>query len=63
MSDRSRQIAGLPLKQPSSHFNRARPTNPFIEFKMEEIEQSIPERFEQIVQLYPDRLAVKTKDH
>jgi amino acid adenylation domain-containing protein len=37
-------------------------TGTFIEFKREEIEQSIPERFEKIARLYPDRLAVKVKD-
>jgi amino acid adenylation domain-containing protein len=35
---------------------------PFIEFKPEEIEQSIPERFEKIVQQYPDKIAIKGKD-
>ncbi|MFC1713975.1 amino acid adenylation domain-containing protein [Candidatus Poribacteria bacterium] len=38
------------------------PTGEFIEFKREEIEQSIPERFEQQVRMYPDRLAVKERD-
>ena len=32
-----------------------------MEFKKEEIEQSIPDRFEQMARLYPDRLAVTTK--
>ncbi|MFQ5853749.1 MAG: AMP-binding protein, partial [Candidatus Binatia bacterium] len=39
------------------------PSGTFIEFKKEEIEQSIPDRFEQMVRMYPDRLAVKTRDH
>lgn len=34
----------------------------FPEFEKENIEESIPERFEKIVRLYPDRLAVKDKD-
>jgi amino acid adenylation domain-containing protein len=34
-----------------------------VEFKKEEIEQSIPQRFEKIVHQYPDRPAVKTKKH
>ena len=42
---------------------RVGPTNPFVEFKKEEIEQSIPDRFEQMVSRYADRLAVKTKNH
>ncbi|MFQ5852527.1 MAG: amino acid adenylation domain-containing protein [Candidatus Binatia bacterium] len=37
------------------------PSGTFVEFKKEEIEQSIPDRFEQMVQTYPNRLAVKTK--
>jgi amino acid adenylation domain-containing protein len=39
------------------------PTNPFIEFRREEIEQSIADRFARQVELYPDRLAVKSKNH
>src|SRR6266498_4090409 len=39
------------------------PTNPFITFNKEEIEQSIPDRFEQMVSLYPDRIAVRTRKH
>ena len=62
MHPHSRPLVNDSSQQPM-HGHRVHPTNPFIEFKKEEIEQSIPERFEQIVQLYPDRLAVKTKDH
>lgn len=39
------------------------PTGTFIEFKREEIEQSIPKRFEQQVRKHPDRVAVKTLTH
>src|SRR5439155_3996037 len=35
----------------------------FVEFQREEIEQSIPQRFEQQVQRYPDRIAVETRTH
>ena len=38
------------------------PTGMFVEFKNEAIEQSIPDRFERIVHLYPHRLAVKAGD-
>jgi amino acid adenylation domain-containing protein len=34
------------------------PTRAFVEFEKDEVEQSIPARFEKIVRLYPDRLAV-----
>ena len=40
-----------------------RPTNPFIPFEREEIEQSISQRFEEQVRTYPDRIAIKTKHH
>ena len=32
--------------------------NEFIEFRREEIEQSVPDRFERQVRLHPDRVAV-----
>jgi len=38
-----------------------RPTNPFVKFRKEDIEQSISDRFEQQAHKYPERLAVKTK--
>jgi amino acid adenylation domain-containing protein len=38
------------------------PSKAFEKFKNEDIDQSIPDRFEQQVQLYSDRLAVKTED-
>jgi amino acid adenylation domain-containing protein len=40
---------------------RVCPTNPFGPFNEDEIEQSIPARFEQQVHRYPDRLAIKTR--
>jgi len=42
---------------------RVAPTNSFIEFKKAEIEQSIPDRFEKIVCMYPERVAIKTENH
>ena len=39
------------------------PSGSFVEFKKEEVEQSIPSRFEQIVRRCGEQLAVKTKDH
>jgi amino acid adenylation domain-containing protein len=38
------------------------PTNSFLEFRKEEIEQSIPDRFEQQVAKYPGRIAIKTRN-
>ena len=41
---------------------RIHPTNAFIRFAKEETERSIPQRFEQQVRRYPDRLAVKRRN-
>jgi len=52
----------LPPEQLARRAKCFHPTGPFIEFKKEEIEQSILERFERIVRMYPDRIAVKAKN-
>ncbi|MFQ5853582.1 MAG: amino acid adenylation domain-containing protein, partial [Candidatus Binatia bacterium] len=49
--------------QLSTRTNLIRATNPFIEFKKEDIEQSIAQRFEDQVILFPHKIAVKTKNH
>ena len=59
MSEFTRQITNLPPEQRRIRAKCFHPTGTFVEFKKEEIEQSIPERFEKIVRLHPDRLAVK----
>ena len=41
----------------------AHPSGAFVRFPMAAIEQSISDRFEQQVERYPDRLAVKTRTH
>lgn len=51
----------LPFHQQSIRARCVHPSGTFIEFRKEEIEQSIPERFEQQVAKYPDRLAIKTQ--
>jgi non-ribosomal peptide synthetase component F len=44
--------------------DQSRPPDPSLHpFPKEEIEQSIPARFEQQVRRYPKRLAVKTRSH
>jgi amino acid adenylation domain-containing protein len=53
----------LPPEQEAIRAKCFHPTGTFVEFKREEIEQSIPERFEKIATQYPDRIAVKTEDH
>ncbi len=57
MSDLSSPPADLRWHEQSRW---VRPTNAFVKFKKEEIERSIPQRFEQRVKCQPDRLAVKT---
>jgi amino acid adenylation domain-containing protein len=42
--------------------NIVHPANPFVKFENQEIEQSIPTRFEQQVKKYPEKVAIKTKD-
>jgi amino acid adenylation domain-containing protein len=37
-----------------------RPSNPFVEFPFEDTRQTLPDRFEQMVRRYPDRLAIKS---
>jgi amino acid adenylation domain-containing protein len=58
------KLSGLPadLRHPEQ-VGRIHPTNAFIRFAKEETEQSIPQRFEQQASRYPDRLAVKTRNH
>src|SRR4028118_854717 len=57
-------LSGLPaeLRHPE-RVRRVHPTNVFSRFEKEDTEQSIPQRFEQQVSRYPDRLAVKTRSH
>ncbi|HEV7684731.1 MAG TPA: condensation domain-containing protein, partial [Pyrinomonadaceae bacterium] len=43
--------------------NLVQPGNEFIEFPKEEIEQSIADRFVQQVEKYPQRVAIKSKNH
>jgi len=62
MSDLTGNIADA-ARQQSIRARCFHPTGRFVEFKKEEIEQSISNRFEEQVRRYPDRLAVKTKNH
>jgi non-ribosomal peptide synthetase component F len=60
-SNMSGYISDFPSRQPPVYSGRVYPTNAFIEFLKEDIEQSIPNRFEQQVNRYPNRIAIKTK--
>src|SRR5229473_5595469 len=63
MSDRSKHILGLPPEQEAIRAKCFHATGTFVEFSKEEIEQSIPARFDKVVQTHPHRLAVKSKEH
>ena len=43
------------------HGNAVHPAYPYIRFELEEVEQSIADRFEQKLARFPDWLAVKTR--
>ena len=64
MTTMNGDLSGLPaeLHHPEE-VCQGHPTNAFIRFEEEETEQSIPQRFEQQVSRYPDRLAVKLRNH
>ena len=59
MSTPSRTTPGLPPEQEAIRAKCFHPNGTFIEFKKEDIEQSIPDRFEEQVRKYPDRIAIK----
>jgi len=50
----------LPPEQESIRAKCVHPTRQFIDFKKAEIEKSIPDRFEEQVDKYRSRLAIKT---
>src|SRR5262245_5421391 len=62
MSDNRRENSSLPPEQQAIRAKCFHPTGEFVEFRKEEIEQSIPERFEKIVTKYFDRVAIETND-
>ena len=61
--DRAKSELKIPADQQAVRAKCFHPTGTFVEFRSEEIEQSIPERFEKIVRKYPDRIAVKIRSH
>jgi amino acid adenylation domain-containing protein len=52
----------LPPEQQAIREKCFHPSGTFVEFPIEDVASSIPERFEKIVQLYPNRVAVKADD-
>jgi amino acid adenylation domain-containing protein len=65
VADPDKPISELKLHTEVDHQprNSARPTNAFTEFRREEIEQSIADRFAAQVEKYPKRVAIKSKQH
>jgi amino acid adenylation domain-containing protein len=59
VSDFSKHSFELPFEQQAIWAKGFHPTGGFVEFKKEDVEQSIPERFESIVRMHPDRITVK----
>lgn len=63
------RISSLPLlseaerNQLRAQRNRIAPANSFIEFKKDDIEQSISARFEKLVNVHPNQVAVKTRNY
>jgi amino acid adenylation domain-containing protein len=62
MSHTFERVANLPSEQQAVRAKCFHPTGTFVEFRREEIEQSIPDRFEQMVRKHGGWLAVKAKD-
>jgi len=59
MNEFLRADSKLPPEQLAIRAKCFHPSGRFEEFTKEEVEQSIPERFEKIVKRYPDRIAIK----
>jgi len=53
----------LPPEQEAIRAKCFHPSGTFVKFPMEEVETSIPARFEKIVRMYPERLAVRAGGH
>jgi amino acid adenylation domain-containing protein len=62
MTNFSKLATILPPEQKAIRAKCFHPTGAFVEFTKDETEQSIPERFEKIVRLHPQRLALKLGD-
>ena len=62
MIDSFKQGFQLPPEQRAIRDKCFHPSGTFVEFPIEEIETSIPERFEKIVRMHPGRFAVEMDD-
>jgi amino acid adenylation domain-containing protein len=63
MSNPHALITSLPAEQQAIRAKCFHSTGKFVEFPKEEVEQSIPERFEKMVRKHGERLAVRTDNY
>ena len=63
MDDSGNAVANFPPEQRAIRDRCFHPAGTFIEFKQEEIEQSVSDRFEKQDNKYPHRIAVRTPTH
>jgi amino acid adenylation domain-containing protein len=62
MNNAPASLSSLPPEQAAIRAKCYHPSGTFVEFPKEDVEKSIPERFEKIVEQYPDQIAIKTAD-
>ena len=62
MSDLFKHGFELPPQQQAIRDKCFYPSGTFVEFPKEDVDKSIPERFEKMVRMHPNRTAVKTKE-
>jgi amino acid adenylation domain-containing protein len=62
MSEISEFLSKLPPEQQAIRDKCFHPSGTFVEFRQEEVEQSISQRFEKVSRMYPDNIAVKTNN-
>src|SRR5262245_15153958 len=60
MNDLRKHVVNLSPEQQAIRDRCFHPSGTYVEFPIEDVETSIPARFEKIVCMYPDYLAVKT---
>jgi amino acid adenylation domain-containing protein len=62
MSDSLKHGFKIPAEQQAIRDKRFHPSGTFVEFPIEDVETSIPARFEKIVSRYPDQMAIQCDD-
>src|SRR5258705_13862692 len=61
MNEHLNKRSNIPPEQQAIRDKCFHPSGTFVEFSTEDVETSIPARFEKSGRMYPDRLAVKDK--